>query len=60
MEIYYYFNLLLMANVHGFRDVNNQNNNNRGGQGGNNFNINRISDELPFMNTMRTDKPPMD
>ena len=51
-----------MANVHGFRDGQNNNNNNRGNAGPNRGipNFNQLSDELPFLNTMRTTRAPMD
>jgi len=49
-----------MANVHGFRDINNNQNNNRNAQRQQFQNINQIQDQLPFMNTMRTEKAPMD
>jgi hypothetical protein len=51
-----------MANVHGFRDVNQRNqNNNRNNQPGNNFqNANVADEQIPFMNPMRSDRQPMD
>ena len=51
-----------MANVHGFRDGQNNNNNNRGNNGPNRAvpNFNQVWQELPFLNTMRSDRAPMD
>lgn len=47
-----------MANVHGFGGGNNRPNQNRGNQGYQN--VNPVSDEIPFMNTMKGDeRPPM-
>ena len=51
-----------MANVHGLRDINQRNqNNNRNNQPANNFQNANIGDEqIPFLNTMRSDRQPMD
>lgn len=46
-----------MNNVHGFRDFNNENNNNRRGPY-QNLNQN-FGDNIPFMNSMEGDRPPL-
>lgn len=53
-----------MANVHGFRELNNQNQPNRRNnnpQGNNNQQIpNAGDDQIPFLTTMKSDRQPMD
>ena len=50
-----------MANVHGFRDMNNNPNQGRGNEGNyQNLNAN-VGDDIPFMNSMKGDqRAPMD
>jgi hypothetical protein len=50
-----------MANVHGFRDVNNQNNRGRPNQAPYQNMEANVADDIPFMNPMKGDqRPPMD
>ena len=49
-----------MANVHGFRDGNNQPNQGNRNNGRLLNDINRMQDQVPFLNSMRTDKDPSD
>ncbi len=53
-----------MANVHGFRDINNANQgnrrNNNAGAGNLNQNMGNIGDDqIPFLTTMKSDRQPM-
>ena len=50
-----------MANVHGLRDINNQNNNrDMPGQAPYQNLQPAVGDDVPFMNSMKGDRPPMD
>lgn len=50
-----------MANVHGLGDLNNQNNrNNRNNNAGENYqNLNPVSDDIPFINSMKSNREPI-
>jgi len=50
-----------MANVHGFRELNNNQGNRRNNAGGNfNQNMGNVGDDqIPFMSTMKSDRQPM-
>jgi hypothetical protein len=47
-----------MANIRGFRDINQNENRNRPNRGPANPN-NQLSEEIPFMNSMQSDRPPL-